>query len=130
MAAIYSSLDVLLSPSAGEGFGIPVLEAQACGVPVIVSDFSAQPELCGSGWLVEGTRNYTPIDSWQFRPDVPDIYDALRQAYAARTDEHAAKAVEFAAQYDVERVLRDYMLPALEDAQERFDERKPVELVA
>jgi glycosyltransferase involved in cell wall biosynthesis len=39
MAQIYSRTDVLLSASAGEGFGLPVLEAQACGTRVIVSNF-------------------------------------------------------------------------------------------
>jgi glycosyltransferase involved in cell wall biosynthesis len=129
MAQIYSSLDVLLSPSAGEGFGIPVIEAQACGVPVIVSDFSAQPELCGSGWLVSGTKHYTPIRSWQFAPDVADIYDALRQAYDS-TDEHRKKARAHALQYDAKRVFTEHMLPALEQAQARYEDRKPMKLEA
>lgn len=130
MANVYSSLDVLLAPSAGEGFGIPVIEAQACGTPVIVSDFSAQPELCGAGWLVSGTKTYTPIGSWQFRPDVADIADALHQAYKHRgSEEFAVKARDKALQYDVEKVMSDYMLPALSEAQERFEDR-PVELVA
>jgi len=129
MAQVYSSLDVLLSPSAGEGFGVPVLQAQACGVPVIVSDFSAQPELCASGWLVEGTRAYTPLNAWQFRPSVPDIVDALRQAYALRgSDEAGAKAVELAADYDIDKVIDEHMLPALEQATDRFAEREPVAL--
>lgn len=131
MSEIYSSCDVLLSPSAGEGFGIPVVEAQACGVPVIASDFSAQKELCGAGWLVDGTRQYTPIGSWQFRPDVPDIFDALRQAYAASPEQRkqtSAKAREFALGYDADHVLTEYMLPALEEASERFAARKPTEL--
>ena len=41
--------DVLLNPSMGEGFGIPILEAQACGVPVIASDHSAMTELTQAG---------------------------------------------------------------------------------
>ena len=124
MAKIYSSLDVLLAPSAGEGFGIPVIEAQACGVPVIVSDFSAQPELCGAGWLVSGTKVYTPLKAWQFHPDVDDIHDALRQAYVS--GDHSAKARAHAEQYDLKVVLNRYMLPALTEVQARFDDRKPI----
>ena len=30
----------------GEGFGIPIIEAQACSTPVIVTDFSSMPERC------------------------------------------------------------------------------------
>ena len=133
MADIYSSLDVLLAPSAGEGFGIPVVQAQACGTPVIVSDFSAQPELCGAGWLVEGSRRYTPIGAWQFSPDVPDIFDALRRAFSrssAASEETAEKAREFAMQFHIDHVLSEQMLPALEEATERFEAREPVELVA
>lgn len=40
MADVYSSLDVLLTTTQGEGFGLPVLEAMACGVPCIVPDWS------------------------------------------------------------------------------------------
>src|SRR5512143_515645 len=42
MATIYSSLSVLLATSRGEGFGLPVIEAQACGTPVIASNWTAQ----------------------------------------------------------------------------------------
>ena len=45
MAVLYNAFDVLLNPSWGEGFGIPIMEAQACGVPVITSDHSAMSEL-------------------------------------------------------------------------------------
>jgi glycosyltransferase involved in cell wall biosynthesis len=129
MAKVYSAIDVLLAPSAGEGFGIPVIEAQSCGTPVIVSDFSAQPELVGAGWLVEGRKHYTPIGSWQFAPDVEDIVSALEGAYRERgnpaTAEQArAKALE----YDIEKVLAEHMLPALEAAQERFADQAPREL--
>jgi len=133
MAQIYSALDVLISPSAGEGFGLCVLEANACGVPAIVSDFSAQPEVCGAGWLVEGQRTYTRLGAWQFRPDVSDIYDALRRARAmseGARQELAEKAIAHAAGYDVERVVEKYMLPALEEAHSRFEDRAPVELKA
>lgn len=60
MAAIYTSMDVLLAPSHGEGFCVPLIEAQACGTPVIVTDFSAQPELVGAGWKVLGQQQWDP----------------------------------------------------------------------
>lgn len=131
MAQVYSAMDVLLAPSAGEGFGIPVIEAQACGTPAITSDFSAQPELNAAGWLVEGVRHYTPLKAWQFKPSVPDIYDALCQAHRrtpAERESAAQKCREFALGYDVERVFCEFMVPALEQASERFAERAPSEL--
>lgn len=129
MANVYSSFDVLLAPSAGEGFGIPVVEAQACGVPVIVSNFSAQPELVGAGWTVSGHKTYTPIGSWQFVPSVPDILDRLEKAYETR-GEHTDKARKFSLQYDADLVTEKFMLPALKKVAERFEERKPVQLKA
>lgn len=41
MAAVYSALDVYLSTSQGEGWGLPALEAMACGVPCILPDWAA-----------------------------------------------------------------------------------------
>lgn len=128
MAYFYSAFDVLLSPSAGEGFGIPVLEAQACGTPAIVTDFSAQAEVCGSGWKVSHTPYWTTQDSWQAHPDVDDIVDALKQAH--RQDDRARveqshRAREHALGYDVETVMSDYMLPALAEVELRIAAREP-----
>jgi glycosyltransferase involved in cell wall biosynthesis len=112
LANAYNAFDVLLNPAMGEGFGVPILEAQACGVPVIVSDFSAMTELCGAGWLVEGDRWYDgPMDSFLISPSVESIGQALEQSYASGG--LADQARRFALRYDVETVTEDYWQPAL-----------------
>lgn len=129
MAYVYSAMDVLVNPATGEGFGIPILEAQACGTPVIVTDFSAMPEVCGSGWTVKGSPWWTPQQSWQRQPEVADILDALDQCYGLSTagrEQLARKARGHALGYDVEHVMGEYMLPALEQAAERFEARRPI----
>ncbi|WP_455497580.1 glycosyltransferase family 4 protein [Coprobacter sp.] len=45
---IYSGASVFLYPSLRESFGIPILEAMACGTPIITSNSSAMPEIAGS----------------------------------------------------------------------------------
>jgi glycosyltransferase involved in cell wall biosynthesis len=133
MALVYNSFDVLLNPSAGEGFGIPIIEAQACGTPAIVTDFSAMSEVCGAGWKVEHQRRWTGQRAWQAEPDIDGIYSALEDAYALSDDERAKmahKAREFTTRYDVDHVVTELMLPALATARERHDERRPMTIKA
>jgi glycosyltransferase involved in cell wall biosynthesis len=49
---LYSAADCFLFPSFGEGFGFPVLEAMACGAPVLTSDRTSLPELVGETALL------------------------------------------------------------------------------
>lgn len=46
---IFTLAQMLLYPSFHEGFGLPVLEAQACGIPVVTSNISSLPEVAGEG---------------------------------------------------------------------------------
>lgn len=48
LPALYSAADLLAFPSLYEGFGLPVLEAMACGLPVLLSDTSSLPEVGGA----------------------------------------------------------------------------------
>ena len=47
MPAFYNGAEMLLFPSLYEGFGLPILEAMACGIPVITSNVSSMPEVGG-----------------------------------------------------------------------------------
>lgn len=49
LAQIYNAMDVFVLPTMGEGFGLPLLEAQACGVPAFATDCSAARELLAGG---------------------------------------------------------------------------------
>ena len=54
---LYSSADLFVFPSLYEGFGMPVLEAMACGVPVITSNTSALPEVVGEAAILVNPRD-------------------------------------------------------------------------
>ena len=127
MARIYSLLDVLAMPSLGEGFGIPAIEAQACGVPVISTDWTAMPELVGAGWKVQGDRWYDQAHGSYFMcPSVYEITEALEHAYEAREDQQLKeRARSFALQYDSDRVFTEHWQPTL-DALSRPHEVGPL----
>lgn len=57
MATLYTTASVLLFPSLYEGFGLPVLEAQMCGTPVVCSDAGSLPEVAGDGAMVYEAMN-------------------------------------------------------------------------
>jgi glycosyltransferase involved in cell wall biosynthesis len=52
LAALYARATVFVYPSLYEGFGMPVLEAMACGTPVVTSNISALPETAGDAALL------------------------------------------------------------------------------
>lgn len=73
LPALYANANVLVLPSFYEGFGLPALEAMACGTPVIVSDNSSLPEVVGDCALL-------------INPHAPEtIHYALQQALGDST---------------------------------------------
>ena len=114
MAACYTGMDVLLQPSMGEGFGIPLIEAQACGTPAITSSATASPELLGDGWTVEGQPWWDHVQkSWLMAPRVSSILERLVEAHGRERGTSQA-AIDFAAAYDADVVFDRYWRPALE----------------
>jgi glycosyltransferase involved in cell wall biosynthesis len=61
MPALYNAADLFVFPSLYEGFGLPVLEAMACGVPVVASNMSSIPEVAGDAALLTDPRDAEAI---------------------------------------------------------------------
>jgi glycosyltransferase involved in cell wall biosynthesis len=60
-AVLLSGAEAFVFPSLHEGFGLPVLEAQACGCPVITSNTSSLPEVAGSAALLVDPADHVAI---------------------------------------------------------------------
>jgi glycosyltransferase involved in cell wall biosynthesis len=94
---VYNLAEAFVFPSWREGFGLPPLEAMACGTPVVSSDRPAMPEVLGDAAL------YAPPD----RPDA--IADALARVLtdAGLRDDLRARGLARAAGYSWERAARE-----------------------
>jgi glycosyltransferase involved in cell wall biosynthesis len=136
MALAYNGMDVLLNVTVKEGFGVPLVEAQACGVPVITGDWTANAELCGAGWLVPRLEAevygrtiyddalYGPLGGYGVMPRVSAIVEALERAYCAQQEgvvyDMEERARSFALNYDVRRVAVEYWKPMLNELERRI----------
>ncbi len=80
LPSLYRSAEALLFVSLYEGFGLPVLEAMACGTPVVTSNTSALPEVAGnSALLVDPTSVGQIADAIECILDDTSLRDRLRK---------------------------------------------------
>ena len=88
LPAIYGAATLLAMPSHYEGFGLPVLEAMACGTPVVCSNTSSLPEVAGDAALL-----VPPDDARAWNEAITRVLndDALRASLRERGLAHAAR---------------------------------------
>jgi len=118
MAAMYTTTDVLLAPSHGEGFCVPIIEAQACGTPAIVNDFSAQQDLVDDevGWKAVGQPEWDPVHQARYQqPLIIDIVDRLVDAFEADREKIAEACVARAREFDTRVVYERDWRPLIAD---------------
>lgn len=76
----YNAATMLVYPSQFEGFGLPVLEAMACGTPVITSNVSSLPEVAGdAAWLVDPSNSAALSEAMQQLYSNEDLQHSMRE---------------------------------------------------
>jgi glycosyltransferase involved in cell wall biosynthesis len=99
LPAVYGAATVAIMPSVYEGFGLPVLEAMACGTPVVSSNSSSLPEIGGSA-----ARYFDPLDIEEMAETIRGVW-----ADADLREEMRAQGLAQAAKFSWERAARETM---------------------
>ncbi|HMK64604.1 MAG TPA: glycosyltransferase family 1 protein, partial [Thermodesulfobacteriota bacterium] len=102
LASLYSSADLLAAPSLYEGFGLPVLEAMACGCPVLIGQEGALPEIAGeAGLIVDPYKTEAILEGFKKILFQPDLRQTLKSKGLIR-------AARFSWERSVKKVLELY----------------------
>jgi glycosyltransferase involved in cell wall biosynthesis len=83
LPGLYAGAEAFALPSRYEGFGLPVLEAMACGTPVVAADVAALPETCGGAARL-------------VRPDAEAVRDGLVALLGDRAERERLRAAGLA----------------------------------
>ena len=118
LARWYACLDVYSGCSYAEGFGLPLLEAAACGIPSVATDFSAMPQVAGPlAHLVPGEPFWNARHrSWWAKPHIAGIADAYEAAFKAEPDRDVIR--QHALEYDADKVFAESWVPVLTKLEE------------
>jgi len=73
LSIIYNMIDILTLPTRGEGFGLPILEAMACGTPIVATNYSGHVEWAGSGGELIEPITFTAEPLTNIRRAIIDI---------------------------------------------------------
>ena len=116
--------DVVLHPSMTEGFGLLVIEGQACGKPVIINDCTSMPELVikdKTGWICKtGKAWWKHSGGYAHFADVESLHEQMEKVYKALSKPNtiAQDARENVVKnYNIDMLFKEQWIPFLEQLQ-------------
>lgn len=130
MRATYNAFDVMLLPSRGEGCGLPLLEAAACGIPTITGDWTAMPEYQQSGILIRKEEAVKELISLhyghQYAAPAAVIAEKLREFANSESKwrEWRNQAVKGAQRFDIDVLVETGWKPVLAAMEARIADEK------
>ncbi len=124
MPALYRSCDALVHPFRGEGYGLPIVEAMSCGLPVIVTNYGSALDFVNGdvAYLIDAERTLTPAESlksldlvkapYWAEPSLEQLRSQMRYVFQHRTE--AAKVGQKARQHVLAGHTWDHAFPIVE----------------
>ncbi len=124
LAAWYNLGDLHTQCGMAEGFGIPAIEAQACGLPVVATRGSAMTELATPGLVIPGEPFMSPLIRAEWvnpsRQGIADGYRTAREWIRNDLDRNLQQESRvFAEQYGIGHVMTTHWHPALKELENR-----------
>ncbi len=117
LASIYSAFDLFCLPTRGEGFGMPIIEAQMCGTPVVVTDNTSCPELCRTGALIPTDGDdfvYTGLNTWRVQPRPSKVEAAIIGMHSTRDKIDFDAIPERVSEYHWDNVWANHWQPIVD----------------
>jgi len=122
MVKLYNCFDVNMLCSGGEGAGLPYLEAAACGVPSIGTEYAGAPEYVGPG-LVVPAKEYIILNAPGTRyamPSIDGMAEALTKLMNTNREKLARKLMAHAERYSWDNVMKRYVNPFMEECEKEL----------
>jgi glycosyltransferase involved in cell wall biosynthesis len=108
MQALYSRAEAFLFPSLAEGFGWPLIEAQACGCPVITTDEAPMNEVAGAAaCYLPRLRSASEMDAWA--KNGADVLINLLAEPASAKSARRQQGQAWVRRYDANRAVEEYL---------------------